>query len=340
MVKAFFSYRYSLRGESIASQIDCLLHTLGVELIDGKHLTPPQEVSELVKSIISQCDFLVCLHLNPDDRSYLDREVAVATNCHKPIIILTADNFISELLRSDFYIISLREGEIQAAALMVAAINSIKSKLVLAQGSGLMSQSWEKELDAEQWTLEVRTRLKEIRQLFDCLDYQRSLDKADRLFSLRSDCWRAGIAKSAALMFLNRFAEADGTLEELIVSFAGNPRALSHVYQNKAWLEYININGLVEHRERAMINAINYFQRSIDCEPRLIVYVDAIVMLLQADRIHESETLLLDCLNHFPNAIQEFHAQVRIKGADFLQQLAKSSILMKMLFPKERSRSD
>jgi tetratricopeptide (TPR) repeat protein len=332
MLKAFLSYRYQRSDENIIDAVGKLLHNLGVELVDGKHLNPAKKLTEQVKIAIAQCDLLISIRTDGENRDYLDLEVAFAASCDKPIAIVTVDDVLPNGLKSDFYLISFARGELQAAASLIAAINSIETKLALRQKQNYSHDAVESEIDREQWTLEIRTKLREIRRLFDCLDYQRSLQKADELFTSYPDCWRAGIAKSAALMFLHQLEDADRVLNQSIACFAGNSRALSHVYQNKAWLEYIKTNGSSGDREQA----IDYFQRSIHYEPRLIVYVDLITVLLQANRVSEAEAVLVECLNHFPQAKKEFDKQLKVRGADFLQQIAKSSVLMKILFPKEQ----
>lgn len=336
MLRAFLSYRYSLSSQSLPDTVGRLLLRLGVESVDGKHLTPPQELSEQLKSVIRNCDILVSICTDSENRAYLEREATFAAGCGKPIVFITQDGLLPGGLFSDFYLISFEGGEFQAAADIITAINSIKTKLTLTTEPILAQHSAEDEIDREQWTSEVRLRLREIRCLFNCLDYQGAQQKASGLFSSHPDCWRAGIALSAALVFLHKFDDADQVLDQLITSFAGNARTLSHAYQNKAWLRYTRMNMLSGNEEQTIVTAINFFRRSLDYEPRLIVYIDLIIVLLNANQVQDAETVLFECLNHFPDTKKAFRKQLKVKGADFLQEIAKSSVLLKILFPKEQ----
>lgn len=337
MYSAFLTYLYSPCHQKIVEALRNLLDNLDLKLIDGKHFKSTAEITWEVQKTIQYCDMSIAIFTGSEKDDYLFHETSFAAECGKPVIIV-ADRLdrvtVPDTARADIYTISFEDGEIRAAAKVVAAVNCIKSKLNLRKEDSLDKQFLVEEIDKEQWHPDILKSLQDIRNLFDSLDYERALQKAQQIYSIYPECWRAGIANSAALIFLQRFSEAESVLDKTIQVFSGNPRALSHAYQNKSWLIYTKFSLLGNLSAEKVLEIIYCFQLSLKYEPRSIVYIDLMVLLLQINRVQEAETLLFDCLNHFPNAKQEFHRQLQIRGADFLQAIAKSSTFMKILFPK------
>jgi tetratricopeptide (TPR) repeat protein len=332
MLKAFISYQYHSNREALVTNINNLLRTLNVESIDGRHIKPASELSKQVQNTIANCDFLVSLRPDSEHNSYLDLETNFASHSRKPVLIIATNTTLPTEVCSDFYLVVLQKGEFQSAIEIVQAVNNIKVKRTLAIEPVLAQHSAEDEIDREQWTSAVRQQLREIRHLFDCLNYQGALAVAEKLYSTHPDCWRAGIAKSATLVFLHRFEEAEQILDELIGSFAGNGRALSHAYQNKAWI----LLNQVDKDEKTIANAIDYLKNAIIYEPRFILYKESIFkFLLPTNRMQEAENLLIECLKLFSYARKDFQNEVNNRGAEFITKLAKSTAILDILFPKE-----
>lgn len=326
MLKAFLTYQTNPSSKRIANTVQKVLLELDIKLVNEQYVRPCQILSEEDRILINQCDFLVSLRPEMEENNaYLEQEANFAKDCGKPVVVIAKEDKISS---SDFYYISLQKsGEVQAVIEFMQVITDLKSKRNIPTTEPILVQhSLKDEIDKEKWSSQVRSSLRNIRFLFNFKDYNKVLDEASRLFESYPECWRAGIAKSTALVFLIQLEEADKVLDEIIAAFGQNNRALSHAYQNKGWIQSLNFS-LGDDKQ----TIINYFHKSLNYDSRLVVFVDLINFLIRCDQIEEAEAEWNRYLTHFPDAKQEFTNQWKIAGSDFDKKIQKSLLFSTIL---------
>jgi hypothetical protein len=234
-------------------------------------------------------------------------------------------------LISHQYNILLSRSGINIAADLLRAINEIKRKRAISIEPTYSQHSAILEIDGEGWIREVREKLSKLREMITNQEFTIGLTLATQVIAEHQDCWRAYIAKSACLVHLHKYDEADNVLDEVIRNFSSHRRALSHAFQNKGWVSQRRATRFIEFEAEYRVEC---YRQSISYEPRVAVYINLIHTLLMLNRVHEAESELANCLREFPEARSEFLEQVNIQGADFIEQITKSRLLASILFPK------
>lgn len=336
MLKAFLYQINESKYQSFVEQVPNLLQSQDVEILYEKQLKLSDLPKQQVENFISQCDFSVFICIDAKYKTYFDIEadLELIASCEQPLIFITNSYILFPSGFSKIYLIELKYGEFKAVLNLIEILKKLKSHSIFIDKSILEKPYIKHKIAQEKWPLEVQQKLEEIYYLFNCLDYQKVIDKTNQILSNNSECWRAIIAKSAAFILLYRFEDAEQNLDRLIELCTSNCHALSLAYQNKAWLQCIKINKF-NYDEQTIVNAINYFFMSIYYEARLVVYIDLIIILLHTNQIQKAERMFLECIKHFSNTKNFFHQQLKLRGSEFFQEIAKSSVISSLLFPRE-----
>jgi len=339
-ITAFLSYRYSDSGEALAARIALVLKTLDVHTSEARHVDPTCSLNDQIKSLIDTSNFLICIITEPDHNHYLSTEAGYACGRGKPVIFVAQDSGNipgSGALFSDQYHISLSKGEFEAASDLIAAVNSIKKKRGMSSGPPIVEPSPILQIEEENWPPEVEGKLLRIRTLATCLEYKKALEEAQNLYQNYPNCWRAGIAISACSILLNEFDQAQEVLVDLVERFHDNRRALSHTYQNMGWLIGERCEALLDHDPKKIEQKIDFYRKSIRCEPRVSVYINLITNLLRLNRVAEAEAELFKCMINFPNTQQAFLQQLDLQGEEFIQAVSKSPQIAELINHERRS---
>jgi tetratricopeptide (TPR) repeat protein len=246
---------------------------------------------------------------------------------------VTDDEFAARGLVNDQYIIFLQRGGLSLATDLVKGINTIKKKRAIALLSPeptLSAHTSTTEIDSEGWIFEVRELLRQLRDLISSLEFTLALDLSNQIIDNHQDCWRAYIAKSACLVNLHRYDDAQRVLQETIEKFPSHPRALSHAYQNLGWVFERKVSGVDASNIRSRVQA---YQMSLSFEKRLGVFVNLIYSLLRLDNITEADSEFVECLNAFSGTKAEFLRRVDLEGSCFVQEIGKSRLISAFVFP-------
>lgn len=336
MLYAFLSYRYRPDGDALAAKITLFLQSLGVGVRSGKEVAPgggalPDQIGALIEN-----SHLFVLLLNEGDAGeYLYQELGYARGKNKPVVVITEGKFVGAWMQNE-YQIHLSKGEMAAAADLNRAVSEIRVKLRIGATEAYMEHSPLEQIRAEGWAADVLDELLAIRACFNDLEYGQAGARATALHERVPDCWRAGIARSAAHVALEEYDTADTVLDDVIARFGGSGRALSHAYQNKGWILYHRRQRDDEgNSETRVLRCIELYRKSLKYSERVAVYVNLIEDLLRLQRIAEAEAEFQRCLQSSPSALEEARAQAEFLDASTIQELCKSSLIFRLIFPKK-----
>lgn len=337
MLKAFLSYRYTSKGESIARGISVLLRPLDIQIIDGKRINAAEPLSPQIAKRIDSSHFIISLRVDDDPNDWLSTEAGFGLGRDKPVIVVTESDLApgSGGLIGHHYHISLKNGIFEAAGDLIETIRKIQQWNGLASSPTQLCHSDPDEIRNEQWPLEVLDRIFDIREKFNNLDFKTAFKEASELYNDHPQCWRAAIAISACHIQLKHFDQAQQILDQIINNFVGNARALSYAFQNKGGLLSEECEHRAEHPQEVVEERIGYFRTSLRFEPRIEVYVNLIQDLLKLNRVEEADRELRKCLIRFPRAAEEFRKRVEQQGPEFVQEICKSDWLAALVFSKK-----
>ncbi len=333
MIRGFLSYKYDDDGKKLADLVRKLLETLRVDVIDGTDLTAGQPTDTQICERIRNCHFLICLRSRVAEADYLDSEAGFARGNGVPVIHICDSSATRRGIFNEDYVIALEKGEFNAAIELTNSINRIKHKENVSEEPPVTHHSPVATIEAEGWPDAIKKRIYEIRAAFDTKSFQDVLDKATALYN-ETNCWRAAVARSAALVNLGRYDEADDWLGKVIPTFAGNNRALALAYHNKGGcLVYRPFENQRSRRE-AVEQAASYYQRSVNLEPGFFVYIDLVLAYLEMSALQESEAAFGKLLNHWPDARDRLRKEIEARGAQFVQLVCKSQLIADILYPQ------
>jgi hypothetical protein len=173
--------------------------------------------------------------------------------------------------------------------------------------------------------------LAHIRSLFAKSHFESILFESKRAFQRFFGCWRFLINQSAAFIHLNKLDEADQVLDQAMMVFAKEPRALSYAYENKEWA-LSRRPGAKTHK--ILRTRVSWLRRAVQKEPRFEPYVTLIICLLQLDRIAQAEREFIGYFNR-PALTEAFRQKVKLHGREYIQAVAKSDLICGLVFPVE-----
>ena len=340
MLKCFLSYKYDEKETALVGRLAALLRVLNVTVVEGRDLRAAQPLAQQIEALIAECDLLLCLKLSGDPASsvYIDQEAGFAHGRGLPIVLVVEDSSIPRGLFTADYYVSLDKGEMSAAVDLANAVQAIKKSRNLALEAPPSHHSLEALIDKEGWSPGVRGRLRTIRELINALDFVQARQEAKALLHDAPNCWRAAIAIAGSSMNLTPpdLDEAEKTLDQILVSFTGNARALSFAWHNKATVILVRNRGGSPGCTAATAQAAELYRRAIDLEPRFFTFVDLVECLVELGQITEDEATFAECLNEFADCVPKFRQAVEARGGQMLRELSKSRVIMNILYPKHK----
>lgn len=337
MLTAFLSYKYDNdESESLALSIADLLRTLDVNVVDGKKLIATDDLNAQIKRRIDQAQVLIAIQLHGHTSQYIAQEAGYALGKGIKLIII-ADNDSAAKALHDQYLIRLEQGLLSLATDLIRAIVEIKTMRVVSLEPTYSQHSSKVEIESEGWTPEILEELGKLRELISSSQFAQALELADEVIDSHSDCWRAYIAKSACLTHLYRYQDARMVLDKVVNTFPSHRRALSHAYQNIGW---VSERSSTKFDAREAERRVRSYRKSISLEPREAVFNNLIYDLLTLDRVDEAEREFAKYLGKFHDAREKFSRLIELQGADFVRQIAKSPLLLPILFPRNKKGGD
>lgn len=320
-------------NESMTRIVNSSLLVSDIETVTNKYLLEQEVPPDLNKSILN-CDFVVVVDEYNETNTILAPLLALLSS--KPtIVIANNSSLFSDIFSLDnVYFISLEREAYQLPVRIFETVNTIKAGLEISTQPIYVQHSPREEIENEYYSEDQKEGFRLIRVDFNHFRYEEAREKASTLYETHPKLWRALIAKSAALVYLHLIQDAEEAVNEVINKFAGDRRALSYAYQNKAWIRHTNLNYPSEEEEQVIIQ---YFHKSISYEPRLILFINLIVFLILHNKIEEAESEWHNCLTYFPFAYAKYQLYERIRdaSADFKSKIIKSRFLSSILLPKK-----
>ncbi len=335
MLRGFISYKYDSAGKELAALVRKLMETLRVEVVDGTDLMPGQPIDTQICERITNCHFLLCLRSKVSEGDYLDSEAGFARGNDIPVIHICDSGATRRGIFGTDYVISLERGEFSAAIELANSINRVKHQQNLSAEPPVNHHSPVATIEAEGWPDATKKKIYEIRAAFDGSLFQDALDKATALYS-DTNCWRAAVARSAALLNLGQYDEADDWLEQVIPSLAGNNRALALAYHNKGGCIIYRPFENRTSRKEAVRRAASYYEQSVALEPIFFVYIDLVLSYLEAGALRKAEAAFGKFLNYWPDAREQLRQEVEARGSQFVQLVCKSQLIADILYPQSQ----
>jgi tetratricopeptide (TPR) repeat protein len=334
VLKTFMSYKFEhSESEDLVSQIKILFRPLEIFTVDGKTLNPTEGLNAQIKERIDQTQALIAIQFREEESQYVSQELGYALGKKIPAIVVTDDEFAARGLVSDQYLILLQKGGLSLATDLVKATAEIKKKLSISSQPTLSQHVATTEIDLEGWIFEVRELLRQLRSLISSLQFPLALKLANQIIDDHPDCWRAYIAKSACLVHLYRYDDAQEVLQDIIKKFSSHRRALSHAYQNLGWVLERKAISFDASDFKSRVQA---YRMSLSFEKRLSVVINLIYSLLVLDNITEAETVFAECLGEFSETKSEFERRIVLEGSPFVQQIGKSQLILAIVFPPNK----